>query len=133
MFAILKIKEKDRKVTFRCHSRYYPIFYIVTRLVGVLIVVCTYFLSEYSILAVLIPQVMVIFFYLKLGPHGRFKSFVTIAGLCIQFVPIVAIAVFLVARYMKNSMVSTIGAFVILSLFLIGFGVSIARLVLKYR
>ena len=133
MFLILKIREKDKTISFRSQSRYYPIFYIMCFVFAVVLIICTYFLTTYAIFSIMVPEIVILFFYVKLSPHGRFKSFVNISGLCLQFVPIIATIIFILGNYLKNTMIPTIGAFLILSLYLIGLGVSIARLVLKYR
>ena len=70
---------------------------------------------------------------MKLSPHGRFKSFITITGFYIQLLPVVALTAFIVARHISSSMISTIVGFSILALFLIGEGFTIARLVIKYK
>jgi len=43
MFIILKIKDKDRTVTFRSYSKYYPIVYICIWTVSVLVIGCSYY------------------------------------------------------------------------------------------
>ncbi|MCB0368287.1 MAG: hypothetical protein KDD45_02320 [Bdellovibrionales bacterium] len=133
MFVMLKIKDKDRNASFRSYSRYYPPIYIILQLLTAVIIACTYYATNYAIFTVLIPEIIIVLFYLKLAPHGKFKSFINITGLYCQLLPIIATSFFIVARYIEQAMLATIAAFSILGLFLIGEGLTIARLVLRYR
>ena len=133
MFIILKISERDKSVTFRSHSKYYPPIYIFTQASAVILIICTYFTSEYAIFAMVLPFGFVIFLYIKLAPHGRFKSFINITGLYIQILPLLSLAAFIITKYLESAMMTTIVSFGILALFVVAIGLSIARLVLKYR
>ena len=132
-FVGLKIKLKDKTITFRSYSRHYPMFYICTQLAAVVIIVFTYYSSSLLLFVLLLPQGMIFVWFLKMSPHGKFKSFINITGLFCQLIPIVATALFALNNYMVSSMMGTISAFIILVLCLAGEGLSIARLVLKYR
>jgi hypothetical protein len=120
VFIVLKLQQKDRSVTFRSYSRYYPVFYIIAQLSAVLIIVTTYYLTTFALFIAVIPQVVVIFLYVKLDPHGKFKSFVGIAGFYCQCIPVISSALFIVCRYIGMTMFSTVSAFMILGLYLIG-------------
>ena len=133
MFIILKIKEKDKSVSFRSQSKYYPVFYIACQMTSVMIATCTYFTTQYGLYAMALPMLVALFFYIKLAPYGKCASFVNIAGLCIQCVPIIGVGMFAVADFINMSMFATIAAFCILSLYLLGLGVSVARLIIRYR
>jgi len=80
-----------------------------------------------------IPEIIVIVVYIKLAPHGKFKSFINITGLVCQTLPLIATSAFIVTRYIGSAMFSTVLAFAIEGLCLIAIGLSIARLVLRYR
>lgn len=108
-------------------------FYICTHLAAVIIIMFTYSYSSLALFALLLPEVMIIFWFCKMNPHGKFKSFINITGLFCQLLPIIGIGLFALNNYMVNSMMGTISAFIILLLCIIGEGLSIARLVLKYR
>lgn len=133
MFVILKIKEKDKNVSFRSHSKYYPIIYILCHLVSVIFIVCTYFVTKYAIFFILVPEIVLLVFFVKLSPHGKFKSFVNITGFYLQCLPLLASSLFIGVEYLNVSILATVSAFAIIVLFLIGQGLSIARLVIKYR
>lgn len=133
MFIVLKIKQKDRTISFKSPSKYYPLVYVVCQLSVAVVVASTYFITEYAIFIVFIPEIITIIFYVKLAPHGKFKSFVNITGFMIQFVPLIGTSMFILAKYLQIAIIATAAAFMIAGLFLIGFGLSIARLIIKYR
>lgn len=133
MFITLKIKEKDKNVTFRSHSRFYPLLYIFTQLLVIIFIVCTFFATEYAIFLLVLPQIVVVFFYIKLSPHGKFKSFINITGLYLQLIPLYATFGFILMKYLSSPLIATTLAFSLLGLFLIGGGFSIARLIVKYK
>ena len=99
----------------------------------IIIIICTYYATEYGLFVLAIPEGLVIFFYVKLAPHGKFKSCVNITGFYIQLLPPIALTIFIIAKYVTSSMISTIVGFAILALFLIGEGFTVVRLVIKYR
>ena len=68
-----------------------------------------------------------------MAPHGKFKSFIGITGLYCQLLPLIATSVFIITKYAALSMFSTILALIIEGLCFIGIGLSIARLVLRYK
>jgi hypothetical protein len=133
MFIILKIKEKDRTVTFRSYSKYYPIVYISIWMATVIAMGCSYYATDYAIFFMVVPEIIVIIVYVKFAPHGKFKSFINITGLFCQTLPLIATSIFILTRYVGTAMFSTILAFIIEGLCLIAVGLSIARLVLRYR
>lgn len=133
VFIALKIKEKAKSITFRSHSMYYPIFYIGTQLVAVILIVSSYYTTALAIFGILVPQIVVLFWLIRLAPHGKFKSFNFIVGLYIQIVALLSTVIFIGNNYSSSPSIATVSAFIILALYLVGEGLTIARLVIRYR
>jgi hypothetical protein len=132
-FIGLKVKQKEKTITFRSYSRHYPMFYIGTQVAAIIIIVCTYYATNLAVLGLFLPQILVIVWLCKFNPHGKFKSFINITGLYCQLLPPIATGLFVLNNYMNSTLIGTISAFLVLTLALVGEGLSIARLVLKYR
>ena len=130
----MKVKDKDKKMTFRSYSKYYPIIYITMQISTIFLIASLYTISSLCLFTLFLPQLIILIFFIKLAPHSQtFKSFLNITGLYIQLIPSIAIGLYIVNNYVISSMFGTVSAFGILGLFLIGEGLSIARLVLRYR
>ena len=119
-FIALKIKEKDKIITYHCQSLYYPIFYVVIQTLTALVAVLTFTSTSYAIFIILLPEAITIFFYIRFRPYGNFKSFNNIAGLYCQLLPPITAGLLILNQYIEYSLLPTITSFTILGLLLIG-------------
>lgn len=133
VFIALKIKERDKKVTFRSKSWYYPVFYISTQVGAVLLIIASFYASTAGIFTVVIPQLFALYWLFRLNPHGKLKTFQSIVALLCQIVALLSTMLFIMAKYITDPMISTVAAFMILILYTVAEALSIARLVRKYR
>lgn len=70
---------------------------------------------------------------IRLKPHGKFKSFNFVVGLYCQIVALLSTIIFICNNYFSSPSISTISAFLVLTFYIVGEGLTIARLVLRYK
>ena len=98
-----------------------------------LVAVLTFTATSYAIFTILLPEFITIFIYIRFNPYGTFKSFNALTGFYCQLLPPITATLLIINQYIDYSLLPTISSFIILGLLLIGEGLSIARLVLRYK